>query len=193
MLVVVTGSQPILLFRPCLVWRLRSTGGQSWVLGLVCSWVELVWDDWLWVWGPRAGIGQLVDRSLVGVVRGLVPPTGGQGWVLGSTDPGPGSWEVGSCSSVPACTAWGVLVWVPAHRGTELSLRVSGCRPGVPKASVSLQMGKTRFQLLRDSWVSPAPAHLLVIKAVFLCSQLLDLRGFRTGADQLLGEFGSRH
>lgn len=41
--------------------------------------------------GPRAGVGQLVDGSLVGVVRGLVPPTGGQGWVLGSTDPGAGS------------------------------------------------------------------------------------------------------
>ena len=34
--------------------------------------------------GPRAGVGQLVDGSLVGVFRGLVPPTGGQGWVLGS-------------------------------------------------------------------------------------------------------------
>lgn len=128
-----------LLFRPCLVWRLLTTGGQSWVSGLVCSWVEPVWGDWLWVWGPRAGVGQLVDGSLVGVVQGLVPPTGGQGWVLGSTDPGAGSWEVEPCSMcLPAqpgefwseCQPTGGQSWVSGSLAAGLGFQklVSACK-----------------------------------------------------------------
>ena len=67
-----------LLFRPCRVWRLLTTGGQSWGSGLVWSWVEPVWGVWLWVWVPELVLAGWWMGLWLGFSEGWCHPLAGR-------------------------------------------------------------------------------------------------------------------
>ena len=95
-----------LLFRLCLVWRLLTTGGQIWVSGLVCSWVEPVWGDWLWVWVPELALASWWMGLWLGLSEGWCHPLVGRA----------GFWGV--LILVQALERWGhVPVCLPAQPG----------------------------------------------------------------------------